>query len=67
MAKKKNPVVTYVCVVLLLVAIFALMNPWQFREIMDELVRNFILFSKPIIVLIIIALVVLVLKYWEKI
>ena len=70
MAKKKNPLATYIFVVILLTVAFALILPTQFKQFVDAIYATFTQLSQlgqVIVVLIIIALVVYLLRRSGKI
>lgn len=70
MAKKKNPLATYIFVVILLTVAFALILPTQFKQFIDAIYATFTQLSQlgqVIVVLIIIALVVYLLRRSGKI
>jgi protein-S-isoprenylcysteine O-methyltransferase Ste14 len=65
--KKESPFLTYFLVILILMFIFAMVNPTQFRAFIDALVSTISQFGQLILVLLVIALVASILKLLEKI
>lgn len=65
MTKKKNPLATYIFVVLLLTALFALLLPAQFGQLIDAIYATFAQLSQlgqVLVVLVVIVLVIYLLR-----